>query len=50
MNTMFVSGGYPWTIIQVKNRTQYMRALEMASSEGDIEPFARFVAQEQQQL
>lgn len=47
MNTMFASGGYPWTIIRVKNRTQYMRALEIASSEGNIEPFARFVAEEQ---
>jgi fido (protein-threonine AMPylation protein) len=47
MNTMFASGGYPWTIIRVKNRTEYLRALEKASSEGNIEPFARFVAQEQ---
>lgn len=47
MNTMFASGGYPWTIIRVKNRTEYLRALEMASSEGNIEPFARFVAKEQ---
>ena len=46
MNVMFVSGGYPWTIIQVKNRTQYLTALEIAGTERDIEPFARFIAQE----
>ncbi len=49
MNTMFASGGYPWTIIQVKNRTRYLRALESASSEGNIEPFARFVAERKQE-
>jgi len=47
MNKMFAAGGYSRTIIQVKNRTRYLRALESASSEGNIEPFARFVAEEQ---
>jgi Fic family protein len=47
MNTMFASGGYPWTVIRVKNRKEYFRALEMGSTEGNIEPLARFVAQEQ---
>jgi Fic family protein len=46
MNTMFASGGYPWTIIRVKNRTQYLNALEQAGPERNIEPFAKFIAQE----
>jgi hypothetical protein len=45
MNAMLASGGYPWTIIQIEQRTQYMDALEAASSRGDINLFARFVAE-----
>jgi len=48
MNTMFASGGYPGTIIRVKIRKEYLSALEKASSEANIEPFARFVAKEQE--
>ncbi len=44
MNTMLASGGYPWTVLPVERRQEYMYALEMASSGGDIGPFARFVA------
>ena len=44
MNTMLASGGYPWSIIHVKNRGPYLAALERASVHQDIEPFARFVA------
>jgi Fic family protein len=40
MNVMLASGGYPWTIIPVERRNQYMEALESASVNGDIEPFA----------
>jgi Fic family protein len=43
LNLMLVSGGYAWTIIRAENRTQYMQALEAASTEGNIEPFAQFV-------
>ena len=46
MNAMFASGGYPWTIIRVKNRQKYIDALEAAGSKNDIEPFAKFVAKE----
>ncbi len=46
MNAMFASGGYPWTIIRVKNRTQYLNALESAGPDRNIEPFAEFIAQE----
>lgn len=43
MNVMLASGGYPWTIIKVEDREQYMQSLEKASSEGDIEAFTRFL-------
>ena len=43
MNTMLASGGYPWTVIRVDDRAAYMAALETASVESNIEPFAQFV-------
>jgi fido (protein-threonine AMPylation protein) len=45
MNAMLASGGYPWTVIRVDDRTAYLRALESASIEGDIKPFATFIAE-----
>lgn len=48
MNVMFASGGYPWTIIEVKNRKHYLNALEAAGAEQDIEPFAKFISRELQ--
>jgi fido (protein-threonine AMPylation protein) len=44
MNVMLASGGYPWTVIRVEDRKAYMAALEVASVEIDIRPFARFLA------
>lgn len=44
MNTMMAAGGYPWTIIPVSRRAEYMAALESASVDQDIKPFAEFVA------
>lgn len=44
MNSMLASGGYPWTVIQVKTRPAYFGALEAASTRGNIRPFAEFVA------
>jgi Fic family protein len=46
MNAMFASGGYPWTIVHVENRTRYMESLEEASVNGNIRPFASFVLAE----
>ena len=43
-NTMLASGGYPWTIIPVESRDTYMNALEQASVNQDIKPFAKFLA------
>ena len=48
MNAMLASGGYPWTVIRVTRRADYMAALEEASTKGDIAAFSRFVAQEMQ--
>ena len=45
MNVMLASGGYPWTVVPVERRDDYMAALEMASVEGNIVPFARFLGQ-----
>ncbi|MDQ8196229.1 Fic family protein [Coraliomargarita sp. SDUM461004] len=45
MNAMLASGGYPWTVIPVEKRTNYLAALEAASADGDIESFAKFLAQ-----
>ena len=44
MNLMLCSGGYPWTVIRVEHRAEYMAALDEASSGQRIEPFARFLA------
>ena len=45
MNAMLASGGYPWTVIRVEDRDAYMRALESASVDSDIGPFAAFIAE-----
>lgn len=44
MNAMLASGGYPWTVIPVEQRDDYMQALEAASVGQDIAPFAKFLA------
>jgi Fic family protein len=44
MNVMMASGGYPWTIVPVDRRTDYMAALESASVDQDIKPFATFLS------
>ena len=44
MNVMLASGGYPWTVIPVQRREEYMNTLESASVQGTIMPFAKFLA------
>lgn len=44
MNLMLASGGYPWTVILVEQRKAYLEALECASVDMDIQPFADFIA------
>ena len=43
MNVMLAAGGYPWTIVPLDRRDEYMSALEAASVRQDIRPFAVFV-------
>jgi Fic family protein len=45
MNAMLASGGYPWTVIRVDDRAAYMKALESASVDMNIGPFAAFIAE-----
>ena len=45
MNAMLASGGYPWTVIRVEDRTAYLSALDRASIDTDIGPFAQFIAE-----
>lgn len=45
MNAMLASGGYPWTVVRVDDRTRYLRALDSASIDLNIEPFAAFLAE-----
>jgi hypothetical protein len=44
MNVMLASGGYPWTVMPVERRDDYMAALEAASVRQDIGPFAALVS------
>jgi Fic/DOC family protein len=46
MNALLAGGGYPWTVIRVEDRTEYLAALETASVESDVRPFAKFVAKQ----
>ena len=50
MNAMLASGGYPWTIIRLKRRKQYMAALEDASVHGNIKAFTKFIKEEMENL
>lgn len=44
MNTMLCTSNMPWTIIPIEKRDAYMSALEQASTEGNILPFAHFIS------
>jgi hypothetical protein len=43
MNVMLASGGYPWTVIRIRDRKSYLSALDRASIEMDIHPFTTFI-------
>lgn len=45
MNVMMAAAGQPWTVIRFEQRADYMRVLEAASVQGDIRPFAAFLAE-----
>lgn len=38
------SGGYPWTVVPVDRRDEYMEALEEASVNQNIIPFTELLA------
>ena len=44
MNVMLAAGGYPWTVLPVEKRDEYMAALEAASVEQNIRRLATFLA------
>jgi Fic family protein len=44
MNLLLAWGGYPWTVIRVDDRKEYLATLETASIDSNIRPFATFVA------
>ncbi len=43
MNVMLAAGGYSWTVIPMEKRDDYMAALESASINQNIAPFALFL-------
>ena len=43
MNVMLAAAGWPWAIIPVERRDEYMAALEAASVRREIGPFADFL-------
>jgi fido (protein-threonine AMPylation protein) len=45
MNAMLASGGYPWTVVRVEDRARYLQALDSASIDLNIAPFASFLAE-----
>jgi len=48
MNFMFVTAGYPWTIIRSgpQRKTIYLSALEQASVHRNIVPLVKFIIEE----
>ena len=45
MNVMLASGGYSWVTIRIEDRRSYMAALEAASVNRNILPFAELIRQ-----
>src|SRR5215467_2185675 len=45
MNVMLASGGYPWTIIRLRDRKAYLGALDSASIGTDVGPFTALIGQ-----
>lgn len=46
LNTMLASGGYPWTIVELRRRSEYINSLEKVHTESDISTFTRFIIEE----
>ena len=43
INLMLASGGYPWTVIPLERRVEYMNSLEEASVHQNILPFVQLL-------
>ena len=43
MNSQLVTAGYPWVVIPMERREEYMSALEQASVEGNIQKFVGLI-------
>jgi hypothetical protein len=39
MNVLLASGGYPWTVVRVDDRAEYLKALDRASIDVEVRPF-----------
>jgi len=44
MNVMMAAGGYPWTIIPLEHRNDYMDALDAVAVKRDIAQFTKLIA------
>lgn len=47
MNVLLVAGSYPWTVVRVEQRTEYMRALEAASVWENVTLLEHFLSRMQ---
>ena len=45
MNVLLTSGGFPWTVIRVEDRAEYLDALDRASIDVDARSFTTFIAE-----
>jgi Fic family protein len=43
MNFLLVLGGFPWVVVRVEDRAEYLASLEVASVGHDFTPFAEFI-------
>jgi len=46
MNTLLAAGGYPWTVVRVEKRNQYISTLENTHMNFDMTDFTLFIKQE----
>ena len=45
MNVMMAAAGFPWTVIPVERRDDYMAALEKVCTDSDIKPLAALIGE-----
>lgn len=46
LNAMLASGGYPWTVVELKRRSEYINALECVHTENNIKLFTQLILKE----